>query len=197
MGAADWLHVRPTLRRSCLSSQGQGQPETFRLALELRLLDPPRSAICPRRSRLLSLFLVPWPIPVLLTMGLALLTPDTCKAHAQDSHTRKQQFSTANSQQLAASTRGAHTHTHRHFAGKQGTLCFVSMSPLQCPLLCFPPLVPLTFRRGRLRSTSPDSLSFNARCRVSHVLWSQSSQAHQTNRTNKQPYRTIPYRTAK
>lgn len=40
---ADWLHVRPTLRRSCLSSQGQGRPETFRLALELRLLD---SKIC-------------------------------------------------------------------------------------------------------------------------------------------------------
>lgn len=39
----DWLQVRPTLRRSCLSIQGQGRPETFRLALELRLLD---SKIC-------------------------------------------------------------------------------------------------------------------------------------------------------
>lgn len=172
---ADWLHVRPTLRRSCLSSQGQGRPEDFRLALELRLLD---SKIChlarpPITFEPLfgpahhgpSAFYWLAPCSLLADTLTPESTPDTCKAHFP--------IPTAPG-------------TRRHAQANKAR--FVSFRCRRCRAHSYAlhPLPSLTSRRGRQRSTLPDSLSLNLPCRVSHVLAHSSPSDEQTNNHTRQ-----------
>ena len=85
----------------------------------------------------------------------------------------------------APRARGSTMHAQTNKAG------FVSFRCHRCRAHCYAlhPLLSLTSRRGRQRSTLPDSLSFNVRCRVSHA---HKSAKVQTNRQTTIPGNSHP-----
>lgn len=110
-----------------------------------------------------TLFFSYWHTPCTLPAGLSLLLT-TCKAHFP------------NSPRATAASTCTHAQTNR--------ARFVSFRCRRCEThtYAFHPLLSLTSRRGRQRSTLPDSLSLILHCRGSHVPAQSSPSDEQTNR---------------